>query len=132
MTRRTALALVIFAFSGLGVADGAERVWQTGTWREVKVDRPRVSFGVQSRDPNSNLPRTSPAREIRTYVIDTDSLRLELRQDATADMPLIDAMVGEPVTFALEKKTVYVKDSQGKEHRLNVRKQSALPAAQTK
>src|SRR5687767_4185534 len=109
MTRRTALALMIFAFSGVRV--GAERVWQTGTWREVKVDRPRVSFGVQSRDPNSSVPRTASAREIRTYVIETDSLRLELRQDATADMPLVDAMVGEPVTFALEKKTVYVKDS---------------------
>ena len=132
MTRRTAVALVIFAVSGLGVAGGAQRVWQTGTWREVKIDRPRVSFGVQSRDPNSSVPRTASTREIRTYVIETDALRLELRQDATTDMPLIDAMVGEPVTFALEKKTVYVKDSLGKEHRLSVRKQSALPAAHTK
>ena len=129
--RPTALALVIVALGWVGVS-GAERVWQTGIWRDVTVERPKVLFSVQSRDPNSNLPRTTPAREVRTYVIETDTLRLELRQDATVDTPTIDVLIGQPVTFALEKKTLYVKDQDGKEHRLSVRKQTALTPSQTK
>ena len=131
MMRPTALALVIVALGWVGVS-GAERVWQTGIWRDVTVERPRVLFSVQSRDPNSNLPRTAPAREVRTYVIETETLRLELRQDATVDTPTIDVLIGQPVTFALEKKTLYVKDQDGKEHRLSVRKQTALTPSQTK
>lgn len=130
--RRIATGLVIGALAGQVAVNAAERVWQTGTWREAKVERPKVLFGVQPRDPNSNLPRTAPAREIRTYVIETNTLRLELRQDATVDTPRIDVVLGQSVTFALEKKTVYVKDEEGREHRLSVRKQTALPPAQAK
>ena len=139
MTRRTALAMVTCVFAGYvtsGPADGrygpgydvlaAERVWQTGTWRDAKVERPRVLFSAQTRDPNSNLPRTTAAREIRTYVIETDKIRLDLQQDATVDTPRIDVLIGLPVTFALENKTVYVKDEDGKEHKLSVKKQTTL------
>ena len=111
-------------FTALGIA--AEREWQTGTWRETKIDRPKVLFSVQPRDPNSNLPRTAAAREIRTFVIDTSTHRLELRQDATVDTPRIDVLIGQPVQIAIEKKTVYVKDTGGKEHKLSLRKQTAL------
>ena len=114
---------------GCAAIGAAERVWQTGTWREAKVERPKVFFSVQTADPNSNLPRTAPARETRTYVIETGALRLELRQDATVDTPRIDVLIGQPVTFALEKKTVYVKDLEGREHKLNVRKQTSLSPA---
>ena len=103
-----------------------ERQWQSGTWRETKIERPKVLFSVQSRDPNSSLPRTAAAREIRTFVIDTRTHRLDLRQDATVDTPRIDVLVGEPVVIAIEKKTVYVKDSEGKEHKLSLRKQTPL------
>ena len=123
-TRRALIALILCVISCAALM--AERQWQSGTWREAKVERPRVLFGVRSQDPNSNLPRTAPAREIRTYVIETDTLRLELRQDATVDTPRIAVLVGEPVTFALEKKTVYVRDEDGKEHKLSVRKVTKL------
>jgi hypothetical protein len=63
---------------------------------------------------------------VRTYVIDTSTHRLELRQDATVDTPRIDVLIGEPVILAIEKKTVYVKDGDGREHRLSLRKQTAL------
>ncbi len=132
MTRRIAMALAIGALCGYAAVGAAERVWQTGTWREVKVERPRVLFSVQTHDPNSNLPRTAPARETRSYVIETDTLRLELRQDATVDTPRIDVLLGQPVIFALEKKTLYVKDEKGREHKLSVRKQTPLTPAQTK
>jgi hypothetical protein len=35
-------------------------------------------------------------------------------------------ILGQPVTFALDKKTVYVRDSEGKEHKLSLRKQTPL------
>ena len=125
MTRRIWLAAVVCAMVG-ATAIGAEREWQTGTWRESKVERPKVLFSVQSRDPNSSLPRTAAAREIRTFVIDTHTHRLELRQDATVDTPRIDVLVGQPVVIAIDKKTVYVKDAEGKEHKLSLRKQTPL------
>ena len=125
MRRRTAIAGLLCAMIG-AVAVGQERQWQKGTWRESAIERPKLSFGVQSRDPNSNLPRSAAAREIRTYVIDTDTHRLELRQDATVDTPHIGVMVGQPVLLAIDKKTVYVKDGLGKEHKLSLRKQTAL------
>lgn len=125
MTRRTLLGALLCAVVG-ATAVAEERKWQSGTWRETKIERPKVLFSVQSRDPNSSLPRTAAAREIRTFVIDTSTHRLELRQDATSDTPRIDVLLGQPVVIAIEKKTVYVKDGEGKEHKLSLRKQTPL------
>jgi hypothetical protein len=125
MTRRILLAAMMCAMVG-AAAMAAEREWQTGTWRDSKIERPKVLFSVQQRDPNSNLPRMAAAREVRTYVIDTGTHSLELRQDATVDTPRIDVLLGQPATFAIDKKTVYVKDSDGKEHKLSLRKQTPL------
>jgi hypothetical protein len=125
MRRRALFAAIICAAVGV-TAIAEERQWQSGTWREAKIERPKVLFSVQSRDPNSNLPRTAAAREIRTFVIDTRTHSLELRQDATVDTPHIDVLVGQPVVIAIEKKTVYVKDGEGKEHKLSLRKQTPL------
>jgi hypothetical protein len=122
---RARLAAVICAVVGVA-AIAAEREWQSGIWRETTIERPKVVFSVQSRDPNSNLPRTAAAREVRTFVIDTSTHSLELRQDATVDTPRIDVVLGQPVVFAIEKKTVYVKDDAGKEHKLSLRKQTPL------
>ncbi len=125
MTKRMLLAAIVSATLGVMVI-AEERQWQSGTWRETKIERPKVLFSVQSRDPNSSLPRTAAAREIRTFVIDTRTHRLELRQEATVDTPRIDVLVGEPVVIAIDKKTVYVKDGEGKEHKLSLRKQTPL------
>src|SRR5918999_941373 len=123
--RELSAALAISAFFNV-VAIAADRDWQNGTWREAKVDRPKVQFGVQSRDTNSTLPRTAATRETRTFVIETSTQRFELRQDATADTPRIDALIGGPVLIAVEKKIVYVKDDEGKEHKLSLRKVTPL------
>lgn len=125
MTKRRVLAAIICALVGSATL-AAERQWQNGTWRETKIERPKVLFSVQSRDPNSNLPQTAVAREIRTFVIETSTHRLELRQDVTVDTPRIDVLIGQPVKIAIEKKTVYVKDGIGKEHKLSLRRQTAL------
>jgi hypothetical protein len=122
MTKRTLLVAFVCALCAGAAAE--DRKWEKGTWRETKIERPKVMFGVQTRDPNSNVPRTAAAREIRTYVIDTGKHSLELRQDATVETPQIDAVIGDTVLIAVEKKTVYVKDSTGKEHKLSLRKQT--------
>ena len=57
MTRRILFAAIICAAVGV-TAIAEERQWQSGTWRETNIERPKVMFSVQSRDPNSNLPRT--------------------------------------------------------------------------
>ena len=125
MTRRAWLAAIVCVIFSIA-AIAAERQWQKGTWRDSKIERPRVLFSAQPRNPNDNVPHTAGAREIRTFVIDTSTHRLELRQDATVDTPRIDVLIGEPVSIAIEKKTVYVKDNEGKEHKLALRKQTPL------
>ena len=107
MTRRTLLAVVLCVLVA-AAAIAEERQWQSGTWRETNIERPKVMFSVQSRDPNSNLPRTAAAREIRTFVIDTKTHRLELRQDATVDTPRIDSVLvpASRSVIAIDKKTV--------------------------
>jgi hypothetical protein len=138
MTARTAIrpssvrhyAGAVFCLLLVVAGSAAEREWQNGTWREYKVERPKVLFSAQPRDPNSNLPRTTAAREVRTFVIDTSTHRLELRQDATVDTPRIDVLIGEPVRFAIDKRIVYVKDGDGREHRLSLRKQTELEKAE--
>jgi hypothetical protein len=113
-----AVCLSISAFA-------VERAWQKGTWRSVEVKRPKVVFGVAPNSPTGS-PRTSPpaAQEVRTYIIETDTARFELKENATVDTPRIDVLVGEPVQFAVEKKNVWIKDQNGREHKLNLVKES--------
>jgi hypothetical protein len=117
-----ALTLAIALLAGSACAAGAERAWQTGTWRGVQVVRPKVVFGV-TRAPRVGSPAPAIA-EVRTYVIETDDLRLELKENTTADARRIDATVGEPVTFALEKNSVYIKEAEGAGHKLSVTKKT--------
>ena len=119
-------AAVVVMSLCVAVIHGAERQWQTGVWRDVQVKRPKIVFGMSPNMPNNGAPRTTPgaAQEIRTYVIETDTQRLELKETTVADAPRIDALVGEPVTFAIEKKTIYIKDADGREHRFALTRQT--------
>jgi hypothetical protein len=105
----------------VAVLAAAERVWHTGTWGETQIKRPKVVFGAPTRDPyGSGGPRTPPAgpRETRIYTIETDEMRYEIKEETTADTPQLNAVPGGSVTFAVEKKNVYVKDENGRERRL--------------
>jgi hypothetical protein len=66
-----------------------------------------------------------PTRETRLYVIETEDFRLELKQDATVDTPRLEVLVGEPVTFAIEKNNVYIKSANGRETKLSLTKRIA-------
>lgn len=126
MKRRIGLGL---AWLALIVAGGfaAERPWQTGTWTEIRTTRPRVVFGLQP-SPNGPRPHTPPATTlVRVYVIETDVMRFELTDVAPAGRRTVDALVGEAVTFAVVKNTLYVRDPNGLEHRLRVTKKLTKP-----
>ena len=124
MIERTIAALVLLLLIPSAAPRAEERAWQTGKWVDVRIIRPRVVFGVISRDPAAVGPRSMDPVEDHLYVVETDALRLEFKQKATPDRR-IDATIGEPVTFALEKNTIYVKDRNGKEHVLSVTKKTA-------
>ena len=116
--KHLALTIAVGLMTVNAWAAGPERAWQAGTWRGVQIVRPKVVFGVP-RDPRAPAPGIA---EVRTYVIETDDLRLELKENTTADARRIDATVGEAVTLALEKNIVYIKEADGGEHRLAVTK----------
>src|ERR1700693_4268483 len=117
--KHLALTLAVGLLTANVWAAGPARAWQRGTWRDVHIVRPRVVFGPVRR-PGIGSPAPAIA-EVRTYVIETDDLRLELKENTTADARRIEATVGEPVTFALEKNIVYIKEGDG-EHKLGVTK----------
>ena len=124
MTNRAmlTLTLAVCLTTATIMTSGRERAWQTGTWRELHVARPKVVFGIGGNPVGGGAGplSTPPMMEVRTYVIETDELRLELKENIRADARQIDARIGEPVTFALEKTTVYVKQAGGIEHKLSV------------
>ena len=116
---RGAFSAVGLAILACSIVVAADRRWQRGTWIEVKITRPRIVIGVR---PKLRPGQTPTMTEIRTYVIDTDDLRLELKEPSPPPQRSVEAMVGHPVTFALEKNTLYVRDDDGTEHRLQVTK----------
>jgi hypothetical protein len=122
-----ALLLAVIAIS---VVAAAERHWQQGKWIDVAVKRRMVDFGPGS-SPFGGGQRSAPTMralaDVRTYVIETDALRLELEDVVQVNTRSIDAVVGLPVTFALEKNSVYVRDADGVEHKLRVTKKTSKP-----
>jgi len=124
--RRTILCVLAFA----SVLNAADRHWQTGKWIDVNVKRRMVDFGPGA-SPFGGGQRSAPAMramaDVRVYVIETDELRLELEDVVQVNTRSIDAVIGLPVTFALEKNSVYVRDADNVEHKLRVTKKTSKP-----
>jgi hypothetical protein len=114
------------------VLHAGERHWQTGKWIDVNVKRRMVDFGPGA-SPFGGGAQSTPAptmramADLRTYVIETDELRIELEDVVQVNTRSIDAVIGLPVTFALEKNSLYVRDSDGVEHKLRVTKKTNKP-----
>ena len=132
------LAIVVVAAAiRVAPAWAAERRWETGTWVEATTKRQMLDFGPGSSGfgpPGAGLQMRALA-DVRVFVIETDTLRLELRDTVPITRRSIDVQIGAPVSFALDKNTVYVRDENGVEHKLRVTKKTpkteAGPAAQT-
>jgi hypothetical protein len=123
---------ILFALVAIVAVSAAERHWQTGKWIDVSVKRRMIDFGPGS-SPFGGGQSSSPAMraqaDVRVYVIETDTLRLELEDVVKVNSRSLDAVVGLPVTFALEKNSVYVRDSDGIEHKLRVTKKTNKTAS---
>lgn len=126
---RIVLLTAIFAAGVTGYA--AERAWQTGTWGDVSTRRQMIDFGPGSSTFGPPRPgvQMRALADVRVYVIETDTLRIEMRDTVPIGRRSIDVSVGAPVTFALEKNTVYVRDEAGVEHKLRVTKKTTKTAA---
>ncbi len=84
-------------------------------------------FGLQP-SPNGPRPPTPPTTTlVRVYVIETDVMRFELTDAAPPSLRTVEAVVGEAVTFAVDKNTLYVRGRNGVEHRLRVTKKLTKP-----
>src|SRR5258706_3747901 len=124
--------LILFALLAVSPLSAAERHWQTGKWIDVSVKRRMVDFGPGASPFGGGRPSAPSMRaeaDVRTYVIETDALRLELEDVVKVNTRSIDAVIGLPVTFALVKNTGYVGDADGIEHKLRVTKKTNKPAA---
>ena len=106
------------------LAHAGDRKWQTGKWVDVGTKRQMMDFGpgATSFDPRGRNTAMRALADVRTYVIETDDLRIELQDVVSVNKRSVEAIVGQPVTFALEKNTLYVKDADGAEHKLRVTK----------
>jgi hypothetical protein len=62
--------------------------------------------------------------DVRTFVIENDEVRLDLEDVVPIGKRSVEMFEGEPVTFALEKNSVYIQDAAGKEYRLRVTKKT--------
>jgi hypothetical protein len=121
--------VMLLAVSVVGTQAGADRQWQTGTWTDVGVKRtPFVGDPVHERMPRGfNKPVMT---EVATYVIETVDRRYELQDSVAIGREGFDlhVTVGKSVTFAVEKKTAYIKlDS--REYRLLVLKNERKKAS---
>jgi hypothetical protein len=121
------LCAIALTFAGAS----AERHWQTGTWTDVATRRQMVDFGPGSSGfgPPNAAPSLRALADVRTFVIETDELRLELQDLVPLGRRSIDVVIGTSVTFAIEKNSVYVRDRDGAEHRLRLTKKTARRAA---
>jgi endonuclease YncB( thermonuclease family) len=90
-THRLAAQIVFVALAvAAASAAGAERDWQPGVWAKPAAD-------------SVSPPGT------REYVIDTDTLRLRVRDTIAPGHPSVSAPAGTAVTFAIDGTTVFVR-----------------------
>lgn len=118
-------AIAVVLLSGV---IAAERRWQTGTWFSAGVKR--NSWAVSGAGAAVGVGARPTPPEVGIYVIDSAEVRLELEDIVPIDASAVEAdlKIGGPVTFALEKNSVYIKGVKGVEYRLRVTKKTIKAA----
>jgi hypothetical protein len=127
-----AIPLLIALVSVAGATLVAERHWQTGTWADVTTTRKLIDFGPGASPFGraGSQPARRAMADVLVFVIETDELRLEMENTVPIGRRSIEPLVGTAVTFALEKKAVYVRDAEGREHKLRLTKKVDRPRAE--
>jgi hypothetical protein len=123
MHRTIVLLIVLMSTAVTSLA--ADRHWQTGTWGDVTTRRKMIDFGPGASPfgrPGAQQPAMRAMADVRLFVIETDALRIEMEDTVPVGRRSIDPIVGTTVMFALEKKAVYVRDDEGREHKLRLTK----------
>jgi hypothetical protein len=124
---RLIASTAVFVVLLLGASAAADRKWQTGTWADIATKRtPWVGNPSGGTEALTVRSTGTAMTEVAAYVIETDDQRIELEDVvAIGARGSIDAQVtvGAPVSFALNKKTAYVRLADGKEYRLRVTRQ---------
>ena len=117
------LALLIVLMSAV-TSLVAERHWQTGTWGDVTTRRKLIDFGPGASPFGraGSQPTMRAMADVRQFVIETEELRIEMEDTVPIGRRSIEPVVGAAVTFALDKKAVYVRDAEGREHKLRLTK----------
>ncbi len=123
VSSRTVLLLTLLVSAASVCA--AERHWQTGRCVRFETKRKTIDFGPgASPFSGPSGPALRALADVRTYVIENDDVRLELEDVVPIGRRSAELFVGEPVTFAVEKNSVYIRETDGKEYRLRVTKQT--------
>jgi hypothetical protein len=114
-----ATILAVIVASGPHAAD---RKWQTGRWADVGVKR-TPWIGDPERERMRRSFNEAALTEVATYVIETDDLRFDLKDMVAIGRGAFEryVIVGNLVTFAVDKKTAYIQ-LDGREYRLHVLK----------
>jgi hypothetical protein len=129
--RSAAAALVLLAWvaSDGATPSAAERHWRTGACTKVDVSRQLVDFGPGQGPfgppPPAGQMNMKAMAEVRIYVIETADLYIEAKDISPVGRKTLDVAAGEPITFALEKSTLYVRDPSGAEHKLRITKKKS-------
>lgn len=114
------VGVTLFTIVVVGAQAAADRRWQTGKWTQVGITRTAfVGDAVHERmRPGFSKPQMT---EVARYVIETDDRRYHLQAMVAIGSDGFDLQVtvGDTVTFAVEKKTAYIKLDEG-EYRLLV------------
>ena len=108
--RTTLAAVMLSSVIAVAARAAADRDWQKGTCTQVGINRTLyVADVVHERlPPDRNYPQKT---EVARYVIETPDRRYELQAmvSINSDEHASRVTVGTPVTFAVEKRTAYIK-----------------------
>jgi hypothetical protein len=126
------IVVLLASLSGAGPASaGPKRQWQTGALVDAgrKHDNAVGGAASDTRPPANSggyFPTPNFTPEVGRYVIETMDMRLELEAMVPVGGSDLEreVIVGQAVTFAVEKKTVYVKLPSGREHKLRLIRKS--------
>jgi hypothetical protein len=110
-------------------AAAADKQWQSGTWVEVGTKRQLLDFGPGTSPFGgaNSAPTMRALADVRTFVIESADVRYELTDTVAITRRSVDVVPGTPVTFAVKKNTVYVKNADGSEHKLRLTKTTPKP-----
>lgn len=123
LNRTFTAVIVLVAMMTISLA--AARQWQTGTWGDVTTTRKLIDFGPGASPfgrSGAAQPTMRAMADVRQFVIETDAFRIEMEDTVPIGRRSIEPVTGTAVMFALEKKAVYVRDDEGREHKLRLTK----------